>query len=47
MTELDPKAAAECAVVADLNADGKPDLVVSAGRNNKVLWYENRSSAGK
>ena len=23
-----------------LNGDGKLDIVVSAGRNNKVLWYE-------
>lgn len=42
VTDIDQKAAAECVVVADLNADGKPDLVVSAGRNNKILWYENR-----
>jgi len=41
-TDLDPRVAAECLVVADLNADRKPDLVVSAGRNNKILWYENR-----
>ncbi len=42
VTDLDQKVAAECVVIADLNADGKPDLVVSAGRNNKILWYENR-----
>jgi len=28
--------------VADMNGDGKLDIVVSAGRNNKILWYENR-----
>lgn len=42
VTDLDQKVAAECVVIADLNADRKPDLVVSAGRNNKILWYENR-----
>jgi hypothetical protein len=28
--------------VADINGDGKLDIVVSGGRNNKVLWYENK-----
>ncbi len=32
----------EGAVVADVNLDGKPDLVVIAGRSNNLAWYENR-----
>jgi hypothetical protein len=39
--DIDPAAPAEGAVVADINGDGKPDLVVSAGRANQLLWYEN------
>lgn len=31
--------------VADINGDGKLDIVVSAGRNNQVLWYENQGDA--
>ena len=49
--DIDPAAPAECAVAADINGDGKPDLVVSAGRANQLLWYENltggRASAGR
>jgi hypothetical protein len=41
-SEIEVGVAAECAVAADLNGDGRRDLVVSAGRNNKILWYENR-----
>ncbi len=33
--------AVEGAVSADLDGDGRPDLVVSAGRNKKVAWYRN------
>ncbi|MCX6906502.1 MAG: VCBS repeat-containing protein [Verrucomicrobia bacterium] len=40
--EIERGVAAECAVVADMNGDGKLDLVVSAGRNNKILWYQNK-----
>jgi len=34
--------AVEGAVAADINGDGKRDIVVSGGRNNKVVWYENK-----
>jgi hypothetical protein len=40
-SELDRNLAAEGAVAADMNGDGRLDLVVSAGRSNKVVWYEN------
>jgi len=40
--EIERGVAAECAVAADMNGDGKLDLVISAGRNNKLLWYENK-----
>lgn len=40
--ELGRGVAAEAVVAADINGDGKLDIVVSAGRNNKVLWYENQ-----
>ncbi len=43
--DLDPGMPAECAVVADINGDGKPDLVVIAGRKNQLAWYENRTPA--
>jgi hypothetical protein len=33
---------AEGAAVADINGDGRPDLVISAGRANRLLWYENQ-----
>lgn len=38
--EIDRGVAVECAVAADMNGDGKLDLVVSAGGNNKLLWYQ-------
>jgi hypothetical protein len=40
--EIERGVAAECAVAADMDGDGRLDLVVSAGRNNKILWYQNR-----
>jgi len=39
---LDQKIAVEGAVAADLNADGRLDLVVIAGRSKVLAWYENR-----
>ena len=41
--DLDSTLTVEGAVVADINGDGKPDLVVIAGRSNKVAWFENRT----
>lgn len=41
--ELDKGIAVESAVAADLNGDGKLDIVVGAGRSNKVAWYENQT----
>jgi FG-GAP-like repeat len=38
--EIERGVAAECAVAADIDGDGKLDLVVSAGRNNKIFWYQ-------
>jgi hypothetical protein len=40
--EIDRGIAVEGAFAADINGDGRLDIVVGAGRNNKVLWYENR-----
>jgi hypothetical protein len=33
---------AEGAAAADINGDGRPDLVISAGRANRLLWFENQ-----
>ena len=40
---LDRGIAAEGAVAADVNLDGRLDLVVIAGRSNNLAWYENRT----
>jgi hypothetical protein len=40
--DLDPGMPAEGAVAADINGDGKLDLVVIGGRKNQLAWYENR-----
>jgi hypothetical protein len=39
-SDLDPGMPAEGAVAADINGDGRLDLVVVAGRANKLVWYE-------
>ena len=41
--EIDPGMPAEGAVAADVNGDGKLDLVVIAGRINQLVWYENQT----
>ena len=41
--DLDRGITVEGAVAADLNLNGKPDLVVVASRSNKLVWYENLS----
>lgn len=40
--EIDPKAPVEGLAIADLDGDGRLDLVAVAGRANKLMWYENR-----
>jgi hypothetical protein len=39
-SEIGIGVSAECAVAADLNGDGKLDLIVSGGGNNKLFWFE-------
>ena len=39
--EIDRALPAEGAAIADFNGDGRPDLVVPAGRAKKVVWFEN------
>jgi hypothetical protein len=39
---LDRGIAVEGAVAADINGDGRLDLVVISGRTNKLVWYENK-----
>lgn len=46
-TELDRGIAVEGLAVADLNADGRLDLVAVAGRSRELVWYENRSAAAE
>ncbi len=43
--DLDPGMPAECAVAADINGDGRLDLVVIGGRKNRLAWYENLTPA--
>ena len=40
--DLDHGITVEGAVAADINADGRLDLVVIAGRSNNLAWYENK-----
>jgi len=44
---LDRGIAVEGAVAADLNADGRLDLVAIAGRTNNLVWYENRTTKAR
>ena len=39
---IDQGIAVEGAVAADMNGDGRLDLVVIGGRTNNLVWYENR-----
>jgi hypothetical protein len=43
--DIDPGMPAEGAVAADINGDGRLDLVVIGGRKNQLVWYENRTPA--
>jgi hypothetical protein len=43
--DLDPGMPAEGAFAADINGDGKLDLVVIGGRKNLLVWYENKTPA--
>lgn len=38
---IDEKVPAEGVALADFNGDGRLDFVVSAGRTNRLIWYEN------
>jgi len=38
---LDPNMAAACVVIADVNADGRPDVVAIGASTGNVVWYEN------
>jgi hypothetical protein len=40
--EIDRTITVDCTLVADINGDGRPDLVVVGGGSNKVVWYENK-----
>jgi len=39
---FDRQIAVEGLVAADINGDGRLDLVANAGRSNKLVWYENK-----
>lgn len=38
---LDTNMAAACVVIADINQDGRPDLVAIGASTGNVVWYEN------
>ncbi|MBI4167093.1 MAG: VCBS repeat-containing protein [Acidobacteria bacterium] len=38
---LDPNMAASCVVIADINGDGRPDIVATGASTGNVVWYEN------
>jgi FG-GAP-like repeat len=38
---LDAEMAASCMVVADINGDGRPDIVVIGSSTGNIKWYEN------
>ena len=43
--EIDRGVTVDAAVAADINLNGRLDLVVIAGRSNRLLWYENRPAS--
>jgi len=38
---LDSNMAAACVVIADINQDGRPDVVAIGASSGNVVWYEN------
>jgi hypothetical protein len=44
---IDAKTAADTVMVADINQDGAPDLVLIGGRTGTLAWYENLSKSAK
>ncbi len=45
-TAIDPAIAVEGLVIADMDGDGRKDLVANAGRSNALAWYENLGARG-
>ncbi len=45
-TSLSTGASPVCAIVADLNIDGKPDVVCANTTGNSINWYRNTFSVG-
>jgi hypothetical protein len=41
--DIDSHMSTECIVMADINGDGKDDLVAVGGQTNQLVWYENRT----
>lgn len=46
-TILDTSVAVEGLVAADINRDGRLDLVAIGGRTNNLVWYENAGNASR